>query len=62
MPIENSPAQRAGPSCGCEGLFAAFNIAGGTVTAEFHRQHRAVELEKFLVATPADRRQAGLRG
>src|SRR6266487_79638 len=30
-------------------LFAAFNIAGGTVISELHRQHRAAEFRKFLV-------------
>jgi hypothetical protein len=29
-------------------LFAAFNIADGTVIGELHRQHRAVEFKKFL--------------
>jgi hypothetical protein len=28
---------------GATGLFAAFNIADGTVISELHRQHRAVE-------------------
>ena len=31
-------------------LFAAFNIADGTVISELHRRHRAVEFRKFLVA------------
>ena len=31
-------------------LFAAFNIADGTVISELHRQHRAVEFRKFLIA------------
>ena len=31
-------------------LFAAFNIADGIVISELHRQHRAVEFRKFLVA------------
>ena len=39
-------------------LFAAFNIADGSVIAELHRQHRAVEFRKFLIAidkaVPAD--------
>jgi transposase len=30
-------------------LFAAFNIADGTVIGELHRHHRAVELKKFLI-------------
>ena len=35
---------------GVTGLFAAFNIADGTVISELHRQHRAVEFKKFLAA------------
>jgi transposase len=31
-------------------LFAAFNIADGTVISELHRRHRAAEFKKFLVA------------
>ncbi|MGC2996967.1 IS630 family transposase [Streptomyces sp. G35A] len=31
-------------------LFAAFNIADGTVIGELHRRHRAVEFKKFLTA------------
>jgi len=31
-------------------LFAAFNIADGTVISQLHPQHRAVEFKKFLVA------------
>jgi transposase len=34
---------------GITSLFAAFNIADGTVISELHRQHRAVEFKKFLV-------------
>jgi transposase len=30
-------------------LFAAFNIADGTVIGELHRQHRAAEFKKFLI-------------
>jgi transposase len=33
---------------GITSLFAAFNIADGTVIGELHRQHRAVEFKKFL--------------
>jgi transposase len=45
---------------GVTSLFAAFNIADGTVISELHRQHRAVEFKKFLIAlathkTPAIR-------
>jgi transposase len=39
-------------------LFAAFNIADGTVISELHRQHRASEFKKFLATidktVPAD--------
>jgi transposase/transcriptional regulator with XRE-family HTH domain len=35
---------------GVTSLFAAFDIAGGTVISELHRQHRAVEFRKFLIA------------
>ena len=39
-------------------LFAAFNIAGGTVISQLHRRHRAIEFRKFLTAigkaVPAD--------
>ncbi|MFI8194899.1 IS630 family transposase [Streptomyces sp. NPDC085946] len=34
---------------GITSLFAAFNIADGTVIGELHRRHRAVEFKKFLV-------------
>ena len=34
---------------GITSLFAAFNIADGTVIGELHRQHRASEFKKFLV-------------
>ena len=35
---------------GTTSLFAAFNIADGTVITELHRKHRAVEFKKFLAA------------
>ena len=35
---------------GITSLFAAFNIADGTVISELHRQHRAIEFKKFLIA------------
>ncbi|MGI5224762.1 IS630 family transposase [Actinoallomurus sp. CA-142502] len=35
---------------GTTSLFAAFNIADGTVITELHRKHRATEFKKFLVA------------
>ena len=34
---------------GITSLFAAFNIADGTVISELHRRHRAIEFEKFLI-------------
>jgi transposase len=34
---------------GITSLFAAFNVADGTVIGELHRQHRAAEFKKFLV-------------
>jgi transposase len=34
---------------GITSLFAAFDIADGTVIGELHRQHRAIEFKKFLV-------------
>lgn len=34
---------------GITSLFAAFNIADGTVISELHRRHRAIEFQKFLV-------------
>jgi transposase len=35
---------------GITSLFAAFNIADGTVISELHRRHRAIEFKKFLTA------------
>src|SRR5512133_237234 len=35
---------------GITSLFAAFNIADGTVISELHRRHRATEFKKFLIA------------
>lgn len=29
-------------------MFAAFNIADGTVISELHRRYRAIEFRKFL--------------
>src|SRR5260370_6139562 len=34
---------------GITSLFAAFNVADGTVISGLHRQHRAAEVKKFLV-------------
>jgi transposase len=43
---------------GITSLFAAFNIADGSVIGELHRQHRATEFKKFLITidktVPAD--------
>jgi transposase len=43
---------------GITSLFAAFNIADGTVISQVHRRHRAIEFKKFLAsidkAVPAD--------
>jgi transposase len=43
---------------GITSLFAAFNIADGSVIGELHRQHRAAEFKKFLTTidkrVPAD--------
>ncbi|WP_212767956.1 IS630 family transposase [Streptomyces sp. YIM 121038] len=43
---------------GITSLFAAFNIADGTVISALHRRHRAIEFKKFLIridkAVPAD--------
>jgi transposase len=43
---------------GITSLFAAFNIADGSVISELHRQHRATEFKKFLTTinrtVPAD--------
>jgi transposase len=35
---------------GITSLFAAFNIADGSVISELHRHHRAIEFKKFLAA------------
>lgn len=43
---------------GITSLFAAFNIADGTVISSLHRRHRAIEFKKFLItidkAVPAE--------
>jgi transposase len=43
---------------GVTSLFAAFNIADGTVISQLHRRHRAIEFRKFLTTidktVPAD--------
>ncbi|MEO6143775.1 MAG: IS630 family transposase [Dermatophilaceae bacterium] len=35
-------------------LFAAFNVADGTVISSIHRRHRAIEFKKFLVKIDAE--------
>jgi hypothetical protein len=35
---------------GTTSLFAAFNIADGTIISELHHRHRAIEFRKFLAA------------
>ena len=43
---------------GVTSLFAAFNVADGTVISQVHRRHRAIEFKKFLIsidkAVPAE--------
>jgi transposase len=43
---------------GITSLFAAFNIADGTIISALHRRHRAIEFKKFLIridkAVPAE--------
>ena len=39
---------------GVTSLFAAFNIADGTVISSLHRRHRAVEFKKFLAKIDAE--------
>jgi transposase len=39
---------------GVTSLFAAFNIADGTVISSIHRRHRAVEFKKFLAKIDAE--------
>ncbi len=34
---------------GSTSLFAAFNVADGTVISSLHRRHRSTEFKKFLV-------------
>ena len=34
---------------GITSLFAAFNVADGTVISQLRRQHRAAEFKKFLI-------------
>ena len=40
---------------GLTSLFAAFDIADGSVISELHRQHRAIEFKKFLITIDKDR-------
>lgn len=45
------PERRTHDYCrhGITSLFAAFNIADGTVISALHRRHRAIEFKKFLI-------------
>jgi transposase len=61
LPIMPGTPERATHSSirnGITTLFAAFDIADGTVIGELHRQHRATEFKKFLITidktVPAD--------
>jgi transposase len=61
LPIMPGTPERATHSYirnGITTLFAAFDIADGTVIGELHRQHRATEFKKFLITidktVPAD--------
>jgi hypothetical protein len=61
LPMMPGMPQRQTPDYvrhGTTSLFAAFNIADGSVISALHRQHRAVEFRKFLIAidkaVPAD--------
>jgi len=51
LPMMPGMPERRTHDYACNGitsLFAAFNIADGTVIGELHRQHRATEFKKFL--------------
>lgn len=53
LPMQPGTPERASHDYirhGTSSLFAAFNIADGTVISELHRRHRAVEFRKFLTA------------
>jgi transposase/transcriptional regulator with XRE-family HTH domain len=39
---------------GTTSLFAAFNVADGTVISSLHRRHRSTEFKKFLIKIDAD--------
>ncbi len=39
---------------GTTSLFAAFNVADGTVTSSLHRRHRSIEFKKFLTEIDTD--------
>jgi transposase len=61
LPIMPGTPERATHSYvrnGITTLFAAFDIADGTVISELHSQHRAIEFKKFLITidktVPAD--------
>ena len=39
---------------GTTSLFAAFNVADGTVISSMHRRHRSIEFKKFLIKIDAE--------
>ena len=39
---------------GTTSLFAAFNVADGTVISSLHRRHRSIEFKKFLTKLDAE--------
>jgi len=39
---------------GTTSLFAAFNVADGTVISSLHRRHRSIEFKKFLTKIDTD--------
>ena len=39
---------------GTTSLFAAFNVADGTVISSLHRRHRSIEFKKFLTKIDAE--------
>ena len=57
LPIETVQAgcRRSGPTTthGTTSLFAALNVADGSVISPLHRRHRAIEFKKFLTKIDA---------
>ena len=50
MPGTPSGARMTTCGTASPALFAAFNIADGTVISELHRRHRAIEFKRFPTA------------